>query len=145
MLIYSIIKFMEQKLKGLIFVNPFLVPKESVHQAQRLKEEFNSLGVDVEIVSDGNFRVTMEGDKTLIDLTATDFAVYLDKDKYLSQILEKGGLRLFNRHSAVRICDDKAETYIALSGNGIKFPKTIFGALCYKADGKIPIGLAGLG
>ena len=128
---------MEQKKKGLIFVNPYLVPKESIYQAERLKEEFNNFGVDIKIISDGNFRIAMEGDKTVIDFSAPDFAVYLDKDKYLSEILEKGGLRLFNCHSAVRVCDDKAETYIALSGNGVKFPKTIFGALCYKADGKI--------
>ncbi|MBE7083929.1 MAG: RimK family alpha-L-glutamate ligase [Clostridiales bacterium] len=128
---------MEKKKKGLIFVNPYLVPKESIYQAERLKEEFNNLGVDIEIVSDGCFRVVMDGDKTNIDLTASDFAVYLDKDKYLSEILEKGGLRLFNKHQAVRVCDDKAQTYIALAGNGIKFPKTIFGALCYSDSLKL--------
>ncbi len=121
-------------MKGVIFLNPFLVPKESVHQAERLKEEFNKLGVEIEIVTDGFSRVAIEGDMVSVDLYPPDFAVYLDKDKYLSEVLEKGKLRLFNRHKAVRVCDDKAQTYIALSGNGIKFPKTIFGALCYRAD-----------
>ena len=124
-------------MKGLIFVNPFLCTKESVHQAERLKEEFNKRGVEIEIVSDGFSRVAVSGDSATIDLTAPDFAIYLDKDKYLSEILEKGGLRLFNRHDAVRVCDDKGQTYITLSGHGIKFPKTIFGALCYNQDGQI--------
>lgn len=121
---------MEQKKKGLIFVNPYLVPKESIYQAERLKEEFNNLGVDIKIVSDGSFNLTISGDK-VSGLLDADFIVYLDKDKYLSKILEKSGLRLFNCHDAIRVCDDKAETYIALSKNGVKFPKTIFGALCY--------------
>ena len=124
-------------MKGLIFVNPFMCTKESVHQAERLKEEFNKRGVEIEIVSDGFSRVAISGNEATIDLPAPDFAVYLDKDKYLSEILEKGGLRLFNRHEAVRVCDDKGQTYIALAGHGIKFPKTIFGALCYNKDGQI--------
>ncbi len=118
-------------MNGLIFVNPFLVPKESLHHAERLKEEFNKRGVEIEIVSDGYLRVAVTGECAKIDLPHPDFAVYLDKDKYLSEILEKGGLRLFNSHSAVRVCDDKATTYIRLAGEGVKFPKTIFGALCY--------------
>lgn len=126
-------------MKGLIFVNPFLSIEPSVHQAQRIKDELNNLGVEVEIVSDGFSRVSLCGDGASIDLPAPDFAVYLDKDKYLSEILEKGGVRLFNRHNAVRVCDDKAQTYIALSGNGINIPKTIFGALCYREDSQIKI------
>ncbi len=121
-------------MKGLIFVNPFLAPKESIFCAQRLKEEFNNLNVEIEIVSDGFSNVTIDGTGARINLPKPDFAVYLDKDKYLSEVLEKAGLRLFNRHEAVRVCDDKAQTYIALSGQGLKIPKTIFGALCYSKD-----------
>jgi RimK family alpha-L-glutamate ligase len=128
-------------MKGLIFINPFLIPKQSVHQAERLKEEFNKLGVKVDIVTDGYLRVNIDG-TTRIDLPETDFAVYLDKDKYLSEVLEKSGLRLFNRHDAVRVCDDKAQTYIALSNNGINLPTTIFGALCYNDACKISEGVA---
>lgn len=121
-------------MKGLIFINPYLIPKESVYQAERLKDEFTKLGVSVDIISDGFSRVSLVGNGAKADLPAPDFAVYLDKDKYLSNVLSKGGLRLFNRHEAVRVCDDKAETYIALCGKGIKFPKTVFGGLCYRAD-----------
>lgn len=121
-------------MKGLIFLNPHLTPLQSVHQAERLTEEFNKLGVQIEVVSDGFGRVSLSGTGAIIDIVKPDFAVYLDKDKYLSQILEKGGLRLFNRHSSVRVCDDKAETYIALAGNGVNIPKTVFGGLCYSKD-----------
>lgn len=121
-------------MKGLIFVNPYLVPEQSLHQAERLKQEFSARNVDVQIVTDGFARVVIDGKGVKIDLTAPDFAVYLDKDKYLSEILERGGVRLFNRHDAVRVCDDKAQTYIALNCQGMKLPKTIFGALCYRKD-----------
>lgn len=124
-------------MKGLIFINPYCVPIESVHQAERLKEEFERLGVSVEIITDGFSRVAIKGDLTQIDFADIDFAVYLDKDKYLSSILSKAGVRLFNTHQAIRTCDDKAETYIALNGNGIDFPKTVFGALCYSKGLKI--------
>lgn len=124
-------------MKGLIFINPFLVPKESVHQAERLKEEFNNLGVEAEIISDASTRIAMHSEGMTARIPKPDFVVYLDKDKYLSNALEKGGARLFNSHNAVRVCDDKAETYIALAGRGIKFPKTVFGALCYREDLKI--------
>ena len=135
---HSIIRFSGNKImKGLIFINPFRIPEECVHQADRLKEEFNKLGVEIEIVDDGYQRVTVSGKDVTVNLPTVDFAVYLDKDKYLSNLLEKCGLRLFNTHKAVRLCDDKAETYIALSGQGVKFPKTLFGALCYNADLKV--------
>jgi len=124
-------------MKGLIFVNPFLVPDESIFGARRLRDEFNILGVETEIISNGFSRVALDGTGCDTDLPRPDFVVYLDKDKYLSQVLEKSGLRLFNTHKAVRVCDDKAETYIALSGSGVTIPKTIFGALCYDKGLKI--------
>ncbi len=124
-------------MKGIIFVNPFFVTEASVHQSQRLKEEFNKRGVEIEIVSDGFSRVAISGNQTIINLPKIDFAIYLDKDKYLSEILEKNGIRLFNKHDAVRVCDDKGQTCIALTERGIKLPKTIFGALCYNQDCEI--------
>lgn len=126
-------------MKGLIFINPYLVPTQSVHQAQRLKEEFNKRKVDIDIISNGFTAVAIDGENTYIDLKNIDFAVYLDKDKYLSQLLERANLRLFNSHNAVRVCDDKGQTYIELSKKGVKFPKTIFGGLCYNKDLKIDL------
>lgn len=124
-------------MKGLIFLNPFLVPEQSVHQAERLVQEFNKLGVEIEVISDGFSHVSLTSGGANIDLIKPDFAVYLDKDKYFSQILEKTGFRLFNRHASVRVCDDKAETYIALCNKGVRIPKTVFGGLCYSRNLKI--------
>ena len=60
--------------------------------------------------------------------------MFLDKDKYTAAMLEAAGLRLFNRRSAVEICDDKMLTHLALAGKGIPMPDTVAGALCYTQD-----------
>ncbi|MBR1968049.1 MAG: RimK family alpha-L-glutamate ligase [Clostridia bacterium] len=123
--------------KGAIIINPFLTPLESVHQAERLTEEFSLLGVSVKTVTDAFLRSFTDKSEIYTELKELDFAVYLDKDKYQSQILENAGVRLFNRHNAIRVCDDKAETIIALKNQNLNIPKTVFGGLCYRNDLKI--------
>ncbi|MBP5177647.1 MAG: RimK family alpha-L-glutamate ligase [Clostridia bacterium] len=118
--------------KALILINAYSKLKSALYQSERLKEEFYKLGVDVDvkrndffagyIAEDGNVRGTLD---------AYDFCVYLDKDKYVSEMLEKTGLRLFNAHRAIEVCDDKMLTLIALSGSGIPVPTTLPGLLCY--------------
>ncbi len=123
--------------QGIIIINPYLKPEESVHQANRLKQEFSALGVAVKIVTDAFLSSQIECGKIESALSNVKFAIYLDKDKYQSQILTERGIRLFNSHKAVRVCDDKGLTYLALSNKGFNIPKTIFGALCYNQDSKI--------
>ena len=68
-------------MKGIIAINPFRVPLESVHFAERLKAEFDKKGVEVNIISD-LFTKTCLNDNTLqCDLQGIDFCIYLDKDK----------------------------------------------------------------
>lgn len=121
-------------MKGVIIINPYRIPKESVHQAERLKEEFEKFGVKTDIIDDGYLRAEISDGDLSSSLLSCDFAVYLDKDKYLSKILEKKGLKLFNSHDAIRVCDDKGETYIALAGHGVNLPKTVLGGLCYASS-----------
>ncbi len=123
-------------MKGIICVNPFGEPKESVHQAKRLKDEFATFGVSAHIVSDGYLKNYISDGKIRENLSC-DFAVFLDKDKYLSACLEKSGVRLFNSHAAIRTCDDKGETYIALAGAGLNIPETVFAPVCYNAYSEI--------
>ncbi len=123
-------------MKGIIITNPF--EKEN-HQALRLKQEFEKKGVRVEIISNGWELATLETDKIQFELKDLDFAVFLDKNKYLSDALEKSGIKLFNSHQGVRVCDDKGETCLALSGKGVKMPKTIFAPLCYIKGSEITL------
>lgn len=128
-------------MKGIIVINPFLVPAESVHFASRLKQEFDKKGVQVNIIADLFSKTSLNETHLNYPLDKVDFCIYLDKDKYQSQILERSGIRLFNSHTAIRVCDDKAETYIALADSGVKMPKTIFGALCYNPNAQIESSL----
>ena len=118
-------------MKGIIVINAFNKPKASVIQAQRLRQEFNNLGVEADIVNDAFIRTGIKDNKILSLFSEVDFCVYLDKDKYVSKILEECGVRLFNSHKAIRVCDDKAETYIALAKHNISIPDSIFGTICY--------------
>lgn len=59
-----------------------------------------------------------------------DFIVYLDKDPYLSVLLEKSGYKLVNSAKSIELCDDKMKTYIALYPY-VRVPETIFSPLNY--------------
>lgn len=118
-------------MKGLIIINRYSLPKQSVHQAERLKTEFKKRNVAVDIITDGYLYAGLFNDKLNFDLSGVGFAIYLDKDKYLSQVLESKGIRVFNKHEAIRLCDDKGQTIIALANKGVIMPKTIFAPICY--------------
>lgn len=117
--------------RALILINAYSELKTGLNQAERLQGEFARLGVDAEVRRNCFFSYLDGGGEIISGLKNYDFCVYLDKDKYASALLEKSGLRLFNSHAAVRVCDDKTETHIALSGKGVPMPPTVAGLLCY--------------
>ena len=117
-----------------IIINAYSNLAHSLNQSYRLKEEFCKLGVGADILRNGGRALIDGGGNVVSPLTGYDCCVYLDKDKYLSSMLERAGMRLFNSHSAVEACDDKMTTFIALAGSGIPVPETIPAPLCYDAD-----------
>ncbi len=124
--------------KGLVLINAYLKLQSQFSQAERIAHELRSLGIETQIRRNDGFFAFVDGRGVVENLPEKyDFCVYLDKDKYLSEMLEKTGLRLFNTHSAIRDCDDKMQTFIALSGSGIKMPKTLSGLLCYEPTEKV--------
>ena len=123
--------------RAVIITNAYTCLPSALNQAERLKTEFARLGVNAQILRNGFFAYIDGGGEIKNGLTDFDFCVYLDKDKYLSLILEKSGVRLFNSHRAIRICDDKAETHLALSGRNIPMPTTVAGLLCYDENAKL--------
>lgn len=124
--------------KGLIIINAYCKLPNFLHQADRLKEELEKLGVSVDIKRNDSFFKKIDGDGNLVgDMSEYDFCIYLDKDKYMSHMLEKSGLRLFNSHAAIQACDDKMTTAILLADNGISMPHTMAGLICYDANEKV--------
>lgn len=119
--------------KGLILVNAYTRQQSSLNQSIRLKEELEKNGVDVDIKRNDCFIAQIDNDgEILSNVKDYDFCIYLDKDKYVSLMLERSGLRLFNTHNAIQACDDKMQTAILLSQNSIPMPRTLPGLLCYE-------------
>lgn len=120
--------------RGLILINAYSKLEHSLNQSRRLKEEFEKLNIRTDIRNNNFFASTIDDCGNICSDLNYDFCVYLDKDKYISQMLEKIGMRLFNSHFSVCACDDKMTTSILLADNGIKMPMTIPGLLCYDPE-----------
>ncbi|MEG1805806.1 MAG: RimK family alpha-L-glutamate ligase [Clostridia bacterium] len=123
---------------GLILNNAYANIKSSLNQSLRLKDEFEKLGVQIDIQKNNFFANYVSSDGEIASLVNHyDFCVYLDKDKYILKMLEKVGVRTFNSYESIITCDDKMLTHIALSQHQIKMPTTLSGLLCYSDDGII--------
>ncbi|MDE7071672.1 MAG: hypothetical protein K2O86_06830, partial [Clostridia bacterium] len=121
--------------KALILLNAYAKLPAFTYQANRLKEEFGKLGIATDIMRNDRFFTYIDKKGQIeSNLDRYEFCIYLDKDKYTSQMLEKRGLRLFNSHDAIQACDDKMRTAILLANNGVAMPKTLAGLLCYDLD-----------
>lgn len=124
--------------KGLILTNAYAKLAAFSNQSNRLKEELERLGVCTDVLkNDGFFAFINEQGEIQTSLKDYDFCIYLDKDKYISQMLEKQGMRLFNRHQSIVDCDDKAITFIRLANSGVPMPLTLSGLLCFTPDEKV--------
>lgn len=123
-------------MKGIVLVNAYIRSAGMIRQAERVAEELCARGADVRIVKNGDFLAEVRKNDLFIAQNM-DFAVYLDKDKYLPQVLESRGVRLFNSARAVELCDDKMLTYLALAGKGLNLPDTVAAPLCYYADAAV--------
>ena len=119
-------------MKGVILTNAYKDIPQTRSQCVRIKEELEKLHVSIDIMRNDFFaaNITSGGD-IASKLSGYDFCIYLDKDKYISYMLEKEGIRLFNSARAIELCDDKMTTALALSNSGIPMPKTLPGLLCY--------------
>ena len=122
-------------MRGIILINAYSEMKEALHCAQRLKAELEERGVPADIKRNDLYAVTVDGQ--LNCKLGYDFCIYLDKDKYVLQGIEKAGIPLFNSFSAIEVCDDKMTTALALAGQGIKMPLTLPAPLCYDSGAEI--------
>ncbi len=124
-------------MKGIIVVNAFDCGKNVMYKANRMSDSFSRRGVQTKIVPNDRFlAVVGEGGKVGLN-TDADFAVYLDKDKYVQYLLEKAGIFVFNSARSTELCDDKMMTHIALVNHGIDMPMTLGGALCYSGESQL--------
>ena len=123
-------------MKGIVFINAYSDMKDMLYGAERLKAEFAKRGVSLEIRRNDLYAVRVS-DTLQCDLQGYDFCIYLDKDKYVLQGIEKSGIPLFNSARAIEVCDDKMTTALALAGQGIRMPLTLPAPLCYNGEAQI--------
>ena len=112
-------------MKGILAVNHFLNTAKFSELHNHLVEAAEKENIEFEI-------------KTNLELATyspeCDFVLFWDKDINLARRLEKQGLPLFNSADSIEKCDDKARTYIELSGI-VPQPKTLIAPKTYfKAD-----------
>ena len=123
-------------LKGVILTNPYDDNPAQHRKVARMKEEFDSLGVVVEVKKNDEF-VASVIDGNVECFVDADFVLYFDKDRYVAELLEKCGIRVFNSAEATAICDDKMETHIVLANHCIPMPATLPGTLCYNEKAEV--------
>ena len=125
-------------MRGLIVINGYPNGGKFYKQAEYIRDALKKMGLETEIRKNGEIfaLLTADGGVKSNFLQKYSFAVYLDKDKYLGKLLERAGIRLFNRAEAVEICDDKMTTYLALADSGLRLAESIPAPLCYTPNAK---------
>ncbi len=118
-------------MKGIVIMNAYPNGEKFYRQSRRIAAALEKAGAETEILLNGEVLAAVRTDGSVAGIPDCDFAVYLDKDKYLGKMLESTGLRLFNRAEAVERCDDKMLTYLSLASSGLVLPETIPAPLCY--------------
>lgn len=119
----------------LIVINGYGLAAGIQHQVKRLTEEFSKRGVKTTVIKNTEVFAYILQEKVDISLPKVDFVLYLDKDRYVAQMLEKNGYKLFNNIDSIIKCDDKMLTHICLANEGIKMPTTVSSTLCYTDNG----------
>ncbi|WP_058306101.1 RimK family alpha-L-glutamate ligase [Gracilibacillus massiliensis] len=113
--------------KGWIIYNGNLHSTKFSEQVEWLIKTAHSFNIEMKAIKNNDLLVTIHNAQAaLLGISEyPDFVFFWDKDLFLARQLEKMGIRLFNRASAIEICDDKALTYQHLSDHGISMPQTI--------------------
>lgn len=93
---------------------------------------FEELGISATALPTSEF-LTALFDSDIGNVSA-DAVIYLDKDLYCANLLESKGVQLFNSAECIRICDDKALTYLALHNKGLPIPKTVCAPKTYNSS-----------
>ncbi len=119
--------------KALCLINGYAKSEATLHYYKRMKEELLAYDFDLELKTNEELLVYINKDGNIVNNIRDmyEFCLYLDKDGYISKLLELSGIKLFNSSKAIYLCDDKMLTHIFLANKGIRMPKTISAPLNY--------------
>lgn len=126
-------------IQGTLIVNAFLNSKQTNETYQRLANAAKRHGVKMDLRTNGDFVVRVDRREVITPKDfKSDFVLFWNKDVPLGYGLEAKGIRLFNRTEGIRLCDNKAWTFEAISqsdySDKIRMPKTI----------RVPMTFAGI-
>lgn len=122
-------------MKVTIVYNGFQIASGVTNQIERLTEEFSKRHIEVKLLKNTQILAYIDRENIKDFIGETDVIVYLDKDRYVANMLTKAGYHLVNNVRALELCDDKMLTHITLANHGIKMPLTISAPLCFHDDG----------
>ena len=76
-------------MKGLVIINAYPRGEKFYKQGNRIAEELRALGVETDVVKNGEIYAWIDEDGKIQNNITEEyaFAVYLDKDKYLGKML----------------------------------------------------------
>ena len=117
-------------MKGILLVNHFLSGEHFMTVQELFLKAAREKGIELSV-------------KTAVDcmhssLTAEDvgdFVLFWDKDVLLAKRLAALGLPVFNSAEAVRLCDNKGETALALAAHGVSTPRTVIAPMTFEGIG----------
>ena len=124
-------------MKGIILTNAYVNTGDIAFQPERLKEEFELLGVEIDVIPNDFFPITVDNGNIAHSLENYDFCIFLDKDKYVLKAIEKCKIPVYNAYEPITVCDDKMLTILELANHDIPMPKTLPGLLCFAPSAKI--------
>ncbi|UTR15474.1 RimK family alpha-L-glutamate ligase [Salipaludibacillus sp. LMS25] len=100
-----------------------------VDSCEKQQVTIKRIGNDELLVMTGEKGMTLCGNKSRY--SKPDFIHFADKDLHLARQLEQQGIRLFNRSSAIHICDNKSVMHGILNDQHLPMAKTIIAPMIY--------------
>ena len=120
--------------KALCILNGYIQQEGPLNFYERMREELLKYDILLEKKTNIDIHTYIDSNGNIeSSLKEYVFCLYLDKDTYISKMLELSGMRLFNSSDSIFLCDDKIITHIFLSNNDIRMPKTISAPLNYSS------------
>lgn len=111
-------------INGILVVNAFLGLEKFKTLYERLKKAARERDIQLDIMTNAAPEFLMPEGVSEIAYSY-DFCIFWDKDVRLGRQLERANLRLFNTADAIALCDNKADTYLALKTQDIPQPLSV--------------------
>lgn len=118
-------------MQGWLVVNGFLQLNKFQQLYDYLSNAAEAEGIQLSLKTSAELCVRLEDE---LKASTPDFVIFWDKDYLLAKRLENAGIPLFNNAEAVRVCDDKMLTAVALQGK-VRMPRTVLAPKTFEGVG----------